>query len=217
MAYDWMALIRERGCRHVLDVGANVGAMTLRFLDAGAEQVIAVEPIPECFTVLKNTFAGEPRVRVLPLGISDVEGLQENLAVYNCWTIVPEQSKPALDRSPGFIDKPPFSALFTTIDQLLAAHSFEPDFIKIDVDGYEAKAMRGARGYLARRRPTVLLEISYLPRLLFNDCCECMIHDAFSLGYKMTSAATGQVFADTQDFMRCFPWNTSFDVVLEPQ
>jgi FkbM family methyltransferase len=46
----------------------------------------------------------------------------------------------------------------STIDALIARGIPEPDFIKCDAEGAEARIIEGARGLLARRRPIWLLE-----------------------------------------------------------
>lgn len=214
MTFNWEDEVR--GCRQVLDVGANVGDMTQRFLGFGAEHVLALEPIPEVFAQLAARFIDDPRVFAMQLGVSDELGLLRGVNVHNCWTLLPEAGA-KLDRAIEFIHKLPFEISLTTIDRLLeGTPSFHPDFIKIDVDGYDAKAMRGATKYLAKHKPLVLLEVSYLPHFL-DDCCECMVRDIFKHGYTMTSIVTGQEFKNSRDFMRVFPWDTSFDVLLRPQ
>ena len=44
----------------------------------------------------------------------------------------------------------------TTIDELL--HGRKVDIIKVDVEGFEARVLEGARDTLARYRPTLILE-----------------------------------------------------------
>jgi Methyltransferase FkbM domain len=44
-----------------------------------------------------------------------------------------------------------------SLDQL-ADEFFVPDFIKLDIDGYEVEALQGAAGILSRRRPHLIVE-----------------------------------------------------------
>ncbi len=54
-----------------------------------------------------------------------------------------------------------------SLDSLCAETGRDPDLIKIDVDGYEARVLPGAMGLLRRRRPWIVLELhrqAYLDR-----------------------------------------------------
>ena len=56
----------------MLDGGANVGVYTRKALDAGAKQVVAIEPGPENIACLRKTFGqeiSEGRVIVYPKGV----------------------------------------------------------------------------------------------------------------------------------------------------
>ncbi len=211
----WDRLLFEAyGIRDVLDVGANIGGFVGTWLEKGARLVHAIEPVPGVHAQLSAAFAGDPRVRCHRLGVSDVPGDLTDVNVFNCWTLLPEASR-RLDRAVEFVGAPPFSVELTTIDELCERWRFVPDFIKIDVDGYEVKALRGARRIIAARRPVILLELSYLPDAL-GDCCECMVSDLFRAGYVMTLLDGGKRLVSVKDVMRLYPWDTSFDVICEP-
>ena len=221
MSLDWTSIIRRHGVTAALDVGANIGGFLETWMELGAREVVAVEPVPECFQMLVQRFGSDPRVRAFQIGVSDVPGKLDGLNVHNCWTLLPDlknggtPTDHGVGRALEFVGKPSFAVEFTTIDQLLDRLHFAPDFIKIDVDGYDAKALRGAHVYLAARHPLVMLEISYLPKLLGDDC-EAMIRGIFDLGYRIVSVVTGAVFDDVGSFMKIYPWHTSFDVLLLP-
>lgn len=212
-AIDWRAYLQQQKIRHVLDVGANIGDTTAEFLALGAERVVALEPNPACMAKLAERFQGDTRVELVPLGASDVAHQEQGLNVFNCWTLA-RDGETGLDRSLEY--GAPFDVSFETLEQVCAARQWVPDFIKIDVDGHEAKVLRGAAELLTTRRPLVLLEVSYLPRS-FGDCCECMLESVFSKGYQIVSLLDGVTYRSTRAFMRVFPWDTSFDVFLEPQ
>jgi len=50
------------------------------------------------------------------------------------------------------------------LDNVVAANSFKPDLLKIDVDGFDGEVIRGARNLLVRDRPAVIFE--WHPRLI---------------------------------------------------
>jgi hypothetical protein len=48
-----------------------------------------------------------------------------------------------------------------TLDDFIAAEKIvRVDFIKLDIDGFECRALKGARGTLARFRPKMVIELS---------------------------------------------------------
>lgn len=47
----------------------------------------------------------------------------------------------------------------TTGDELCREEGFEPDVVKIDVEGHEVKVLRGLKETMRRCRPSVFLEI----------------------------------------------------------
>lgn len=215
--FDWTGYVRARygGVRYAIDAGANVGGMVQTLLELGAEKVIAIEPVPRVHAVMAARYAGDARVRACLAGVSDQVGAVTGANVHNAWTIEPEADH-KLERAVEFVDAPPFDVTLTTIDRLVDAEQNDkrwPDLIKIDVDGYDARALRGAAECL-RRRPLLYLELSYLPSVL-GDCCECMVRDVFARGYRMTVIHTSEVFADARACMRRFPWDSSYDVFCE--
>jgi FkbM family methyltransferase len=205
--------------RRVLDVGANIGGWIPTWLGNGAEIVHAMEPIPEVYQTLAATYRNDPRVVTHCLGANDAPVTLHDQNVYNTWTILPNhatrQQTKGLDPALEFKDRPSFDVELISIDDFLRGHAFRPDFIKIDTDGYDAKALRGARRYLAETRPVMMVEISYLPRS-FGDDCEAMIRDLFDVGYVLTNINGGKRYTRTADFMKDYPWHTSWDAICEP-
>ncbi|HVC19674.1 MAG TPA: FkbM family methyltransferase [Vicinamibacterales bacterium] len=211
----WTRIFGTFDIREVLDVGAETGGTVSLWLEHGAQSVHAVEPVPDNYARLVDRFGHDERVTLHRCGISDQAGVQEGLNVFNAWSLLPEDST-ALERAVEFRDKTAFAVEFRTIDAIVASHSIVPGLVKIDVDGYEAKALRGARRLLERHRPVVMLEVSYLP-FFFGDCCECMIRWIYERGYVITDFGLARTFEDSRAFMRNYPWDTSFDVFLWPK
>lgn len=207
--------VGEHGPKVVLEVGAHVGAMTECWLNLGAERVLALEPTPHLFDEHVKRFAGDFRVTTYQLAVSDDVFLHKAMNLFNCYTLLPHDTTIQLERGAPYKDTPPFQVEFTTIDRFLLQHDVRPDFVKIDVDGFEARAMRGSRHLLRDIRPLILFELSYLPTYL-GDCCECMLRDLFDMKYRIRSMVTEEVWTDVKAAMRHFPWDTSFDVLLEP-
>lgn len=142
----------------VLDAGANIGVFTRKALWAGAAKVIAIEPAPENLECLRRTFAAEiadGRVVVYPKGVWDKDDVLK-LSV--------DPTNSARDTFVRPIDNPQFiDAPLTTIDKLVGELQLpNVDFIKMDIEGAEQKAVIGARNTIARFRPRMALCIYHL-------------------------------------------------------
>lgn len=133
-----------------VDVGAHVGYFSLLAARRGA-QVIAFEPNPACAAAFArnlalNNFDGVVDLR--PIGIADRRG-QDVLHVESDENLGAGTLK-AVAGEPVAID-------LDTLDSQLAGVS--PALIKLDIEGAELMAVRGAAQVLARTR-AVICEVS---------------------------------------------------------
>lgn len=134
----------------VLDCGAHVGSFTRKALDKGASLVIAIEPSAKKVECLRKNFAAEieaGKVRALQIGVwskDDKLWLAGMSSVGN--TVLPGQNKPG--EGPGEWVR------VTTLDKVAEEQALSKvDFVKMDIEGAESEALRGARGIIARFRP----------------------------------------------------------------
>lgn len=133
----------------LLDVGANVGMYTMFAAVMRNATVYAFEPESQNYALLNanieaNRLSGQ--VLAYPLALSDGTRLDK---LY-MQTFVPGGSCHSFAEEVGFDLKPRGAefvqgAYSVTIDQLVEAGSMPvPDYIKLDVDGFEHKVLRGA-------------------------------------------------------------------------
>lgn len=142
----------------VLDAGANVGVFTRKALWAGASKVIAIEPGPENLECLRRTFAAEiadGRVVLYPKGVWDKDDVLK-LSV--------DPTNSARDTFVRPIENAQFIEVpLTTIDKMVDELQLtRVDFIKMDIEGAEQKAVVGAKNTLAEYRPRMALCIYHL-------------------------------------------------------
>lgn len=146
----------------LLDVGANVGTYTL-YAALRGHQVLAIEPEAQNYALLyRNIFLNsmQDRGAALNLGLSDtthqtvltLSTVEPAAALHNVEE--PAAPKPSTARYQQGI-------LAVTLDDLLGRFSdFFPTHIKIDVDGGEARIIRGAITTLKDfRLRSILIEI----------------------------------------------------------
>lgn len=208
-------LFQTYDVKTVLDVGANVGGWISTWLANGAQAIHAIEPVPDVFAQMQATYVDDARVTMHMAGVSDAPAHLARQNIHNCWSLLPQGSS-KLPLAQEFKAKAPFDVDLITIDDLLEQTGFAPDFIKIDVDGYDVRALRGGRRYIARRMPVMMIEVSYLPKMLGDDC-ESMIVDLYAMDYVLSNINGGQRYDSAADFMKVFPWHTSWDAICEPR
>ncbi|MBZ8133787.1 FkbM family methyltransferase [Afifella sp. IM 167] len=128
----------------IVDVGANIGELTLLCADAGA-QVVAIEPDPRAFSCLTQNVAGLDHVRLVSCAVW--KG-REALKLY----LAGDATKSSLIRRTGrprdsiSVEAWPLDAL----PQIVALPAI--DLLKIDGEGVEPEILAGAVRTLKRTR-----------------------------------------------------------------
>jgi FkbM family methyltransferase len=163
--HAWMA--ESNGANHVrngdivIDCGAHVGVFTNMALLRGASKVVAIEPDPVNLECLRRNFRQEisdGRVIVVPKGVWSREKiitLYESNSNSGSNTMIGARS----EQKAGKIEVP-----VTTLDKIVEElHLPRVDFIKMDIEGAEREALRGAAGTLARDFPRLMLDSYHLP------------------------------------------------------
>ncbi len=143
----------------VLDCGANVGAYTRHALERGAKLVVAIEMAPESLVCLRRNLAneiGSGRVLIYAKGVWNKEDVLP-LSMSPEWAST--ASSVALDRG----GHGPLVPL-TTIDKLVSELKLpRVDFIKMDIEGAEMKALEGARDTVRRFHPRMAISTEHRP------------------------------------------------------
>ena len=128
------------------DLGAHVGNRVRVFRRLGA-RVVAVEPQPDLVTVLRLLYGRDPAVRLESCGVAATTGTS-TLHLSSRTPTVSSFAGSWIDEvstDPGFRRVRWDQALpmrMTTLDELIARHG-EPQFCKIDVEGFEHEVLSG--------------------------------------------------------------------------
>ena len=158
---DQGALLSGRDVRTILDVGAWVGETALlyrrRFPSA---RIHCFEPVPESFARLSNLVAVDPLITVKELAVGDriepVE-LHVNRSAFTSSTLAPAPDVTSYLRANLFEEVVSHQAESTTIDRYCAEASIEHiDILKLDIQGGELAALRGASEMLSRGAISVI-------------------------------------------------------------
>ena len=149
----------------VLDAGANVGAYTMLFAQwAGASgRVFAFEPDPIAYAGLQRHITLNRMIdRVTPVAAAVADGRAMHLP----FTIGDSAGVSRLVQ-PGEGSAPTETrdVKAVSIDQFCAEYRLMPRVIKVDVEGAELAALRGARSTIARAGPGLQLFVEMHPHL----------------------------------------------------
>jgi FkbM family methyltransferase len=148
----------------VLDVGANIGSVTLvlaKLVDQ-AGRVYAFEPTDYAIRKLKRNLALNPgvakRVIVEQMRLTCEERREGPVEIYSSWKLAGEARRHPKHRG---IAQSTQGSTAASLDDYCEKHGIpKVDFIKLDVDGFEGEVLAGAINLLKRDRPSICMELA---------------------------------------------------------
>ncbi|HKP92437.1 MAG TPA: FkbM family methyltransferase, partial [Chthoniobacterales bacterium] len=154
-----------RELRCVVDVGANVGHWASAFLELAApEKLVIIEPGPNAFAELQKKFADRESIELHNVAVGDRDGvakLRMTRDSTGASLLAPRAEMKDLVGSKWSVEDE-IECPIRTLDTLLKAVP-EISLLKMDVQGYEKRALAGATRTLAKTK-FVLIELNYMPQ-----------------------------------------------------
>ncbi len=180
----------------IIDVGANVGryAWFLRRHAPAQARLFALEPHPGAADLLRDAIGGLPGCTVLELGASDVDGTAALIvpggafgsSVSGLAWVRPDDGTEDRDlptirvrRLDGLVD-----------DGTMTVSG--PVLIKIDVEGGEARVIRGAAALLRTKGPIVYFECQVASLARQGETPDAVWADLLHAGYRMYANRSGR-------------------------
>ncbi|MDY6906511.1 MAG: FkbM family methyltransferase [Thermodesulfobacteriota bacterium] len=205
----------------VFDIGANIGAMTLKFAqDVPKGHIYAFEAIPSVYTRLVQNISLNPVLsgRITPVNmlVSDSTG-EIDIPQTMCasWNVCGQNQ----NRHPvhGGIRQSVQIEDAVSIDDFCRKNTIQRvDLIKIDTDGTELSVLKGALRTISKNTPVIIFEVSlsvlHEEHLLFDA------YDAFFslLDYRLINLKTGRMIT-MDNFYREIPFSYTTDVLAIPR
>jgi len=176
----------------VLDVGGHIGYMSLLFakLATSSGKVIVFEPGTNNLPYIRKNIAEHQNIELQELAVSNERGTAsfyvedltgQNNSLVKDYEIFQENVKSA--SVSGRVDEDVVET--TTIDHFVDERNLAPSFVKIDIEGAEAMAIRGAINTIQKRRPILMVEVTKDYEQVFEMFQEC--------GYRMFSSARAEL------------------------
>jgi FkbM family methyltransferase len=159
----------------VIDVGANIGLYAVPSAKRGA-RVHALEPDPRTRSILEsNIQLNQTEVTTYGMAAGEHRStgeLQHDALNGGHITLTTGQGGSA-----GSIPIVPLDELFSGLNRL--------DAIKVDIEGHELAALKGARSLISRHKPRIMIEV--FPRLLQERgaTADCIFNELTHHGYML--------------------------------
>lgn len=162
-----LAAGREGIC---VDVGANIGFMTMALLAAG-HVVYSYEPQPAIYDLLdKNTSRFGARISCRNIGLGAVAGVAKMPRI--------RYGAKGNYGGAGIGFKSELGTIDVRVETLDSQNLENVKFIKIDVEGYETEVLKGGRQTILRDKPVMYIEDDR------DDKREGLYDELRSLGYE---------------------------------
>jgi FkbM family methyltransferase len=147
-----------------LDIGANIGAHTLRIARAVGEtgRVLAFEPTEFAFGKLVTNLGLNPslkdRVTAIQCFLGSSATADPPPMIYSSWPLTKGSDLHKVHLGASMSTG---QATTQRLDDVIAQHNIaRVDVVKMDVDGFECEVLDGAKLMMERDRPTYIMEMS---------------------------------------------------------
>jgi FkbM family methyltransferase len=204
----------------ILDIGANVGLMTLQFAKLVPQgKVYSFEPTFYALERLKKNLSLNPslakNVTVINSFVSEKSDHNPNIVAYSSWKVSGERSSEDHPVHWG-TPKEATGVPSISLDDFVVKQDMKKiDFIKIDTDGHEYEVFKGAKKAIAKYRPRIIFEIGLYVMEEKKISFDFYYGYFTDLNYRLVDTKSGKEI-DLKNYRRYIPMNGSTDLIALP-
>ncbi|MEY3194152.1 MAG: hypothetical protein RIQ78_249 [Bacteroidota bacterium] len=205
----------------ILDIGANIGSMTLQFAQKVPQgRVYAFEPTQYALGKLMKNLSLNPtlaeRITVVNAFVSDESAQQPDIQAYSSWKVDGSKSTPVHEIHLGAVmDTTGISAI--SLDDFVQENKIDRiNYIKIDTDGHEYKVLKGSETTIARFKPVIIFEISKYLMAESNTTFQYFFDFFQKFNYQLFDSATNQR-VDMTNYERLISDTGCTDLIATPK
>ena len=181
--YPWL---KNLNFKTILDIGANEGQFADKMHSLFPETMIySFEPIPEAFDQLEKNFKDIEQIKGFNLALGDAAGeITFNKNESTASSSFLEMTDTHTESFDFAVKTSPITVKVETLDNVMSREKTDlPMLIKIDVQGFEEKVIKGGMDTI-RMADMVICEVSftelYKGQLLFDDTYQLFKNMGFS-------------------------------------
>lgn len=212
---ELIVLARKLGINTIYDIGANVGTWSLLAQSLiPAAQIHAFEPLDRHQQEFRQSFGSSKEVVLHPIALGSQKAEQTLHVVSSSDSSSLLQSTELLEEHFGIREVGESKVQVWRLDDYQELKNLpSPDLLKLDIQGYELEALRGAPNCLKSVK-ALITEVSFVA--FYRN--QCLFHDLvaylasfglFTYAFGAGTATGSQVFQTDVLFVRSRPSNRS--------
>lgn len=208
----------------VFDIGANVGSHSLPIAKSvgSTGKVYAFEPVPWALNKLNRNISLNAfnNIKVEPIALSDApdDNAEFSLrASFKTTSQIPVNADGSLnDNWWNACEK--VKVKVETIDNFVKTNNIKKvNLIKLDVDGFEAKVIKGATKVLTEYGPDIIMELAPSWISAKGDDVGAVINSLISIGYHFFDEATFKKITNISEILEKLKPESGINVIASKQ